>query len=155
MDEQWVMIPGGIRAARGAPPVQPTGRLPVRAAGECRGADVVSSIVRPAASDQIQALHALTANERSCLRRWQIAARDLGIDLVEDLADRPWPCQVAAAVIGVYQAGRETASWLVIGHNGRWAVADCAAGTVSRAVASLADALALVCPIHDDGSTWQ
>jgi hypothetical protein len=80
------------------------------------------------------------------LREWQSAASKVGIDAVEDLASRPWPCPVAETVIGVFRAGSETAPWLVIGHNGAWAVACCTEGSVSRTLHSLAEALAVIYP---------
>ena len=84
----------------------------------------------------------LSPTERRYLEEWQRAARAVGIDAVEDLMQRRWPCSVDGAVIGVFMEGDEAAAWLVVKHNGRWAVACCADGTVSRSVGSLADALA-------------
>lgn len=84
----------------------------------------------------------LTPWERRYLERWQRSARAVGIDAVEDLIERPWPCSADGAVIGVFVEGDEAAAWLVVKHNGRWAVASCADCTVSRSVESLADALA-------------
>ena len=79
--------------------------------------------------------------ERRYLEHWERAARVVGIDAVEDLAQRPWPCSVEGAVIGIFVDGDEVATWLVVKHNGRWAVADCADNIVSHPVDSLADAL--------------
>jgi hypothetical protein len=84
----------------------------------------------------------LSSTERRYLERWQRAARAVGIDTIEDLSQRPWPCSVEGAVIGVFVEGGEAAAWLVVKHSGRWAVARCADSTVSRSVESLADALA-------------
>ena len=47
--------------------------------------------------------------------------------------------------------GAESASWLVICHNGAWVVACCAEGTVSPTRHSLADALAVIHPAQTDG----
>lgn len=85
---------------------------------------------------------ALSSTERRYLEQWQRAARVVGIDAVEDLAQRRWPCTVDGAVIGVFTEGDEAATWLVVKHNGRWAVACCADNAVSRFADSLADALA-------------
>jgi hypothetical protein len=90
------------------------------------------------------AFRALRADERAYLLDWQIGAHGLGIDAVEDLVSRPWPCPIAETIIGIYKLGDELASWLVIGHAGGWAVSCCNDGTVSRSLASLVDALSLV-----------
>ena len=84
----------------------------------------------------------LSPSERRYLEQWQCAARVAGIDAVEDLIERPWPCTVDGAVIGVFVEGDEAATWLVVKHNGRWAVACCADCTVSRSVETLPEALA-------------
>ena len=54
---------------------------------------------------------------------------------------------VAETIIGVFRQGEDQAGWLVVGQEGQWAVATCATGDVSPPVASLSDALSLVCPI--------
>jgi hypothetical protein len=66
----------------------------------------------------------------------------VGIDPVEDLSQRLWPCFAHGAIVGVFVEGDETAAWLVVKHNERWAVACCADNTVSRSVDSLSEALA-------------
>jgi hypothetical protein len=96
------------------------------------------------------AFPALSAGERVCLEEWQRTVWLCGIDAVEDLAGRPWPCTVAETIIGVFRQGEEQAGWLVVGQEGQWAVATCASGEVSAPVASLSDALSLVCPIDVD-----
>jgi hypothetical protein len=83
----------------------------------------------------------LSPDECRYVREWQQTARVIGIDAVEDLKGRAWPCDIAGAVIGVFLAGDQAASWLVVKHNGAWAVARCADLTVSEAVATLAEAL--------------
>jgi hypothetical protein len=97
------------------------------------------------------AFRALRADERSYLLDWWSRARGIGIDAVEDLVSRPWPCPIADTIIGIYKLGDELASWLVIGHAGRWAVSCCDDGTVSRSLGSLADALLLVSRLRFDG----
>ena len=84
----------------------------------------------------------LSPTERRYLEQWQRAARAVGIDAVEDLIERPWPCAVDGAVIGVFVEGDQAAAWLLVKHNGRWAVACCADCTVSPSVESLPEALA-------------
>lgn len=93
------------------------------------------------------AFPALSAGERVCLEEWLRTVWLRGIDAVEDLAGRPWPCAVAETIIGVFRHGDDQASWLVVGQEGQWAVATCASGEVSPPVASLSDALSLVCPL--------
>jgi hypothetical protein len=83
----------------------------------------------------------LSPTERRYLTQWQSAARTVGIDAVEDLSQRPWPCSADGAVIGVFVEDNEAAAWLVVKHNGRWAVACCADNSVSPSVESLVDAL--------------
>ncbi len=85
---------------------------------------------------------ALGPTERRYLEQWQRAARLVGIDAVEDLSRRSWPCSVYGTVIGVFFEGDEGATWLVVKHKGQWAVACCADCTVSQSVESLTDALA-------------
>ena len=79
--------------------------------------------------------------ERRYLEHWERAARVVGIGAVEDLVQRPWPCSVDGAVIGIFVEADEVATWLVVKHGGRWAVACCADDAVSYPVASLANAL--------------
>jgi hypothetical protein len=87
------------------------------------------------------AFEGLSPEECRYLRKWQRAARVAGIDSMEDLKGRAWPCDVDGAVIGVFMAGDQAASWLVVKHNGSWAVACCADFTVSEPVPTLAEAL--------------
>jgi hypothetical protein len=89
----------------------------------------------------------LTVPQRRYLLGWSEAARETGIDSVEDLSLRAWPDCEAETVIGVFRSGHLLASWLIVGHGGTWAVAFCRDGTVSSAVPTLADALHLVCPV--------
>jgi hypothetical protein len=93
------------------------------------------------------AFSALTANERSCLQVWQDVAQAIGVDAVEDLLARPWPCPVAETIIGIFTHGDDQARWLVVGQDGRWVVACCASGGVSDPFDSLTDALSLICPM--------
>jgi hypothetical protein len=88
----------------------------------------------------------LTPEECQYLSEWRIVARAIGVDAVEDLGGRSWPCSIDGAVIGVFLTGQQAASWMVIKHDGQWAVAHCADMTVSRPVDSLAEALEVLCP---------
>lgn len=86
----------------------------------------------------------LSTRELRYLRYWQTAARAVGIDAVEDLSSRMWPCMVSGIVLGVYRTGETDASWLVIRHNAEWVVASCDDLTVSVTVASFEEALHLL-----------
>ncbi len=105
-----------------------------------------TSILQATLSDPTQSFSGLSLDERRHLREWQVSARTMGIDAVEDLTLRPWPCPVAGTVIGVFNAGSKAAQWLVVGQDGAWAVACCAEGEVSRTLNSLAEALAVIYP---------
>lgn len=105
---------------------------------------MVSSILQVSDTDRSDRFVGLSAQERRLLRDWRAAAWAVGVDAIEDLASRPWPYPMSGIVIGVFEAGVESASWLVIGHNGSWAVASCAEGSVSPPFHSLAEALAVI-----------
>ena len=96
--------------------------------------------------DASRSFGGLSSDERRYLREWRISAMANGIDAVEDLTSRPWPCPVSGTVIGVFTRGSEAAGWLVVGEAGAWAVACCTKGDVSQALSSLAEALALIHP---------
>jgi hypothetical protein len=83
----------------------------------------------------------LNTGELRYLRYWQTLARAAGIDAVEDLSSRLWPCLVDGVVLGVYRTGQLEASWLVIRHNGEWVVASCEDLTVSIPATSFDEAL--------------
>jgi len=107
---------------------------------------VVISSLSEVVADLAQPFGTLSNDERNHLREWQAAARIIGVDAIQDLASRPWPIEIGGTVIGVFQSGDEAASWLVIGQNGSWAVADCTDNQVSSSFYSLAEALASIYP---------
>ena len=100
-------------------------------------------------SDVEHEFDGLTLLERRYLEQWLRAACAVGIDAIENLSQRPWPFPVDGIVIGVFVEGGEAATWLVVQHNGRWAVACCANNTVSPSVESIADALAQIYEPND------
>ena len=106
-----------------------------------------SSILQGYQSAATGAFSTLSPDEQTLLQNWQSAARAVGIDAVQDLTSRPWPSHIDGTVIGVFEAGREAASWLVICHDSTWAVAFCAEGAVSGALSSLTAALSLIHPL--------
>ena len=93
------------------------------------------------------AFSTLSANERRCLQEWQEAALAVGVDAVEDLVQRAWPCPVADAIIGIFQRDDDQARWLIVGQGGQWVVAYCATGVVFAPVGSLVEALSLICAV--------
>ena len=105
------------------------------------GSEMAFSGLQVVARGRSQAFSSLTSDERGYLLRWLETVRDLGIDGVEDLTHRAWPCPILGAVIGVFQSGGCSASWLIVGQNGFWVTADCVTGSVSNRVGSLEQAL--------------
>jgi hypothetical protein len=99
-----------------------------------------------------QAFGGLSTLERRTLLGWIVAAQAGGIETAEDLGTRLWPDYGAENVIGVFKSGHMLASWLVVGHDGSWAVASCGDGAVSPRLPSLADALKLVYPQRSMGA---
>jgi hypothetical protein len=83
------------------------------------------------------------------LQNWRKLALPAGIDMVEDMVARPWPCLIADSILGVFRFGEDMAAWLVIGQEGTWVVAHCGDGTVSEQYHSLAEALSQVYPLED------
>ena len=61
-----------------------------------------------------------------------------------DLSVRPWGIAGAGAIVGVFEAGKEKASWLLLRHWSGWTLARCADGFVSDAMMSLPAILALI-----------
>ena len=96
--------------------------------------------------DHPRALNRLSDDERRQLLEWQVRARVIRVDAVEDLTSRPWSHPISGCVIGLFQSGSEAARWLVVGQDGAWAVAYCVEGKVSGTLCSLSEALALIYP---------
>jgi len=117
----------------------PVIRIPVSFVALPRGADAMQV-------DASQPFGGLSSEELRHLREWQVSAMAIGIDAVEDLTSRPWPCPVSGTVIGVFTAGSKAARWLVVANGAAWAVASCSKGDVSRTLNSLAEALAVIHP---------
>jgi hypothetical protein len=82
--------------------------------------------------------------ERQALSDWLDYAGARGIDAAMDLSVRPWGVAGAGAIVGVFEAGKEKASWLLLRHEAGWTLARCADGFVSDAMFSLSATLALI-----------
>ena len=83
--------------------------------------------------------------DRQILAAWLVrAGRRRGIDAAIDLSVRPWGVTDAGAVVGVFEAGKNRASWLVVRHGSGWMLARCADGFVSDVMPSLPAILALI-----------
>ena len=114
-----------------------------------RPTGVPLSRMQPIGPSAAQPFRGLTPDEHAYLQNWHKLAAMVGIDSVEDLMSRPWPCPVADAIIGVYSFGEEMAKWMVIGQDGIWVVACCSDGTVSKQFDSLEGALSYLQPVED------
>jgi hypothetical protein len=97
-----------------------------------------------AAAPSQTAAPGLTLEERLDLLTWINQERRSGIDAIEDLGSRSWPAQMTGSVIGIFRTGETTATWILVGQNGLWAVLTISSGAVSAVRLSLAEALATV-----------
>jgi hypothetical protein len=82
--------------------------------------------------------------DRKVLADWLNGAGVRGIDAALDLSVRPWGVSGAGAIIGVFDAGDDRASWLIVGHGSGWTLARCADSFVSDVMTSLPAVLALI-----------
>jgi hypothetical protein len=85
-------------------------------------------------------------NDADChiLSAWLDRAGTLGIDAAVDLSVRPWGVSGVGAIIGVFDAGQDRASWLIVGHGSGWTLARCVDGFISDVTNSLPAVLALI-----------
>jgi hypothetical protein len=90
-----------------------------------------------------RAFISLAAADRAALARWLSGPAAGRVEAAIDLTPRPWNVQGAHAVIGLFEPGRQAASWLVVNSRSGWMVADCATGHVRGVGRTLAQALAL------------
>jgi len=82
--------------------------------------------------------------DRQVLSDWLDRAGARGIDAAMDFSVRHWGVGGAGVVVGVFEAGRDKASWLVVRSGTGWVLARCADGFVSDVMTSLPAALALI-----------
>jgi hypothetical protein len=86
----------------------------------------------------------LDEDDQQILSAWLDRAGARGIDAALDLSVRPWGVSGVGAIIGVFGAGEDRASWLIVGHGPGWTLARCADGFVSDVMSSLPAILALI-----------
>jgi hypothetical protein len=79
---------------------------------------------------------------RASLAAWLAGAG--GIDTVLDLSQRPWNVADAAAIIGVFERGNASASWLIVRHRSLWTLVRCGDAAVCETCATLGDILRLI-----------
>ncbi len=89
--------------------------------------------------------------EQVILARWlhRVGTRislERGINLAIDLSARPWNIAGVSVVIGVFEAGKDQASWLIVRAAGRWVLAQCSDGFVSDEMPSLQAVLDIIAP---------
>jgi hypothetical protein len=82
--------------------------------------------------------------DQQILSDWLVRAGARGIDAAVDLSVRPWGVGGAGVIIGIFDAGEDRASWLVVGHNTGWTLARCGDGFISDVMTSLPAVLALI-----------
>jgi hypothetical protein len=85
-------------------------------------------------------LSRLSTCERAALTAWAEAGSS-HVTAVHDLTSRGWADRPVSAVLGMFRADDAAASWLLVRHNGAWALACVADGQVSTPHRTLAAAL--------------
>jgi hypothetical protein len=87
---------------------------------------------------------ALEDADQRILSEWLTGAAARGVDAAMDLTVRPWGVTGVGTIIGVFDAGEDRASWLIVKHGSGWTLARCGDGFVSDVLASLPAVLALL-----------
>jgi hypothetical protein len=85
---------------------------------------------------------ALDSTDRQALSDWLDHASD--IDSVMDLAPRPWNISGASSILGIFEARRNQATWLMVRDASGWALARCQDGFVSDVFDSIPEILRLI-----------
>ena len=80
--------------------------------------------------------------DRQALSDWLDSSS--GIDAVIDLALRPWNIAGASAILGIFEANKNQASWLIVRYRLGWTAARCTDGFISDVLESLVDVLSLI-----------
>jgi hypothetical protein len=86
----------------------------------------------------------LDDDDRHTLSDWLDRAGMRGIDTAMDLSARPWGISDADAIVGVFEAGKDTASWLIVRSRFKWVLARCPDCFISDEMESLPAILALI-----------
>jgi hypothetical protein len=82
--------------------------------------------------------------DQHILLDWLDRAGARGIDAALDLSVRPWGVTGAGAIVGVFEAGKNQASWLLVRHGSGWVLARREDGYVSDEMLTLPIILALI-----------
>jgi hypothetical protein len=96
---------------------------------------------RPGIQPRLSAFPGLGTTDRQDLSNWLRSVADSGIDAVLDLSARPWRLSEGAAIIGVFETARPTATWLIVRHADEWLLLRPADGFISAPSATLRDVL--------------
>ena len=86
----------------------------------------------------------LDAADREVLSNWHRTIADRRIDMIVDMSLRAWNTAGARVIIGVFEQGKDIASWLVVEYHGSWILVHCADHTASAEFATLAEVLTLI-----------
>ncbi len=78
------------------------------------------------------------------LSDWLACTCARGIDTVKDFSARPWNIAGASVILGVFEANKNHASWLVVRHGTGWTLARCTDAVISDVLKSLPEILALL-----------
>jgi hypothetical protein len=84
----------------------------------------------------------LDTADRQVLLDWLDDAE--GIDTVMDFSVRPWNVAGARGIFGVFEAGKEQATWLILWDHFGWMLLHCSDSFVSDLTISLVDILDLI-----------
>ena len=67
-----------------------------------------------------------------------------GIDTVMDFFPRRWNVAGARGILGVFETGKQTATWLIVRHGSGWVLLRCQDSFVSNLTIGLVDILRLI-----------
>ncbi|MEA2737218.1 MAG: hypothetical protein QOH05_525 [Acetobacteraceae bacterium] len=84
----------------------------------------------------------LDSADRQALLDWLDDASE--IDTIMDFSVRPWNVAGTSAIFGVFETGRDQATWLIVRYGLGWMTVRCADGFVSDVSASLPEILDLI-----------
>lgn len=86
----------------------------------------------------------LDVADRQVLADWLACKSPDGVDAVLDLTARPWNLAGIGPIIGVFEAAKLRATWLILRHPDGWLLIDPGDGSVSDLCATLAGVLASI-----------